>query len=115
MGRRRYWGFFFFSLFSFWFNLRGEDGFARYEVDKARLLPSIHVIDKRAAHPPTSSHPIPLFYLLPSTIPPDHPQTGRKCIEQEGRLPLAAQAIKNKAINSIREIVRRFNMPESTL
>jgi predicted RNA polymerase sigma factor len=42
-------------------------------------------------------------------------QSSRNSIEQEGRILLAIQAIQNHEISSIREVARRFNIPESTL
>ena len=48
-------------------------------------------------------------------MPPIRTKTSRNSIEQEGRLLLAIQAIKKQEINSIREAVRHFNVPKSTL
>jgi hypothetical protein len=48
-------------------------------------------------------------------MPPKRAQSGRNSVEQEGRLLLAIQAIKNKEITSIREVARRFNVPRTTL
>lgn len=48
-------------------------------------------------------------------MPPKRAQSSRNSIEQEGRLELAIQAIKNEEITSIREVARRFNVPRTTL
>ncbi|KAJ5273575.1 hypothetical protein N7478_008700 [Penicillium angulare] len=48
-------------------------------------------------------------------MPPIRLQTSRNSIEQEGRILLAIQAIKNQEINAVREAARRFNISEPTL
>ena len=48
-------------------------------------------------------------------MPPIRPQTSRNPEEQEGRLLLAIQAIKNQEISATREAARRYNVPRSTL
>ena len=48
-------------------------------------------------------------------MPPIRTKNSRNSIEQEGRLLLAIQAIKKQEIHSIREAVRCFNVPKSTL
>jgi hypothetical protein len=48
-------------------------------------------------------------------MPPKRTESSRKSIEQEGRLLLAIQAIKNEEISSLRDAARRFNVPRSTL
>ena len=48
-------------------------------------------------------------------MPPIQPQSSRNSIEQEGRVLLAAQAIKKQEISTIREAARHFNVPKSTL
>ena len=48
-------------------------------------------------------------------MPPDRSQTGQKSIEQEGRILLAIKAIQKKAITSVVEASRRFNVPCTTL
>jgi len=48
-------------------------------------------------------------------MPPIRTQSSRNSIEQEGRILLAIQAFKNQEISSIREVARRFNVPNSTL
>jgi hypothetical protein len=48
-------------------------------------------------------------------MPPKHSQNPRNSIEQEGRVLLAIQAIKNQEISSIREAARIFAVPRSTL
>ena len=48
-------------------------------------------------------------------MPPIRSQKSRNSIEQEGRILLAIQAIKNQEINVIREAARRFNVSEPTL
>ena len=48
-------------------------------------------------------------------MPPKRPQSSRNSIEQEGRLLLAIQAIKNQEISSVRQAARVYNVPESTL
>ena len=48
-------------------------------------------------------------------MPPIRSQTSRNSIEQEGRILLAIQAIKNQEFSSIREAVRVFNVTRSTL
>ena len=47
-------------------------------------------------------------------MPPIRTKKSQKSIEQEGRILLAIQAIKNQEISSIREAARRFTIPEST-
>jgi hypothetical protein len=46
---------------------------------------------------------------------PIRSQSSRNSVEQEGRILLAIQAIKNQEISSIRETARQFNVPRSTL
>jgi hypothetical protein len=48
-------------------------------------------------------------------MPPIRSQSSRNREEQEGRISLAIQALKNQEITSIREAARRFNIPNSTL
>ena len=48
-------------------------------------------------------------------MPPIRSQSSRNSIEKEGRILLAIQAIQNKGISAIREVARRFEVPESTL
>jgi hypothetical protein len=48
-------------------------------------------------------------------MPPIRTQSSQKRTEQEGRILLAIQAIKNQEIRSIREAARQFNVPNSTL
>jgi hypothetical protein len=48
-------------------------------------------------------------------MPPIRTQSSRNLVEQEGRLLLAIQAIKNQEITSIREAARHFQVPRSTL
>jgi len=48
-------------------------------------------------------------------MPPIRSQTSRNSIEQEGRILLAIQAIKNQEFSSIREAARVFNVTRSTL
>jgi hypothetical protein len=48
-------------------------------------------------------------------MPPKRPRSSQKSVEQEGRILLAIQAIKNDEITSIREAARRFDVPYSTL
>jgi DDE superfamily endonuclease/Tc5 transposase DNA-binding domain/helix-turn-helix, Psq domain len=48
-------------------------------------------------------------------MPPIHNQNRQKLTEQEGRILLAIQAIKNKEIANVREAARLFNIPRTTL
>ena len=48
-------------------------------------------------------------------MPPIRSRSSQKSTEQEGRILLAIQALKNKEIPSIREAARRFNVPDTTL
>ena len=48
-------------------------------------------------------------------MPPVRSQSSRNSIEQEGRIILAIQAIKNQEISSIREAAHHFQVPRSTL
>lgn len=48
-------------------------------------------------------------------MPPIRSRSSQNSIEQEGRILLAIQAIKNKEISSIREAARRFKVPETSL
>jgi hypothetical protein len=48
-------------------------------------------------------------------MPTNRPQSSRNSIEREGRILLAIKAIKNQEISAIREVARRFEIPESTL
>ena len=48
-------------------------------------------------------------------MPPIRSQSSQNSIEQEGRILLAIQAFKNQEISLIREVVRRFNVPKSSL
>ncbi|OQD64339.1 hypothetical protein PENANT_c382G01324, partial [Penicillium antarcticum] len=48
-------------------------------------------------------------------MPPIRSQSSRNREEQEGRILLAIQALKNQEIASTREAARRFNVPNSTL
>jgi hypothetical protein len=48
-------------------------------------------------------------------MPPIRTQSSRNSIEQEGRVLLAIQAIKNQEISSVREAARCFNVPRTTL
>ena len=47
-------------------------------------------------------------------MPPIRSRSSKNSTEQEGRILLAIQAFKNQEISSIREVARRFNVPEST-
>jgi DNA invertase Pin-like site-specific DNA recombinase len=48
-------------------------------------------------------------------MPPIRTQSSQKREEQEGRILLAIQAIKNQEIASIQEVATRFNVPRTTL
>ena len=48
-------------------------------------------------------------------MPPIRSQRSKNSTEQEGRILLAIQAIRNQEINSIREASRRFEVPFSSL
>lgn len=48
-------------------------------------------------------------------MPPQHSDKKRKLIEQEGRLSLAIQAIKNGKYPSAAAAARSFEIPVSTL
>jgi len=48
-------------------------------------------------------------------MPPIRSEKARKSIEQESRIQLAIQAIKNQEISSIREVARRFNVSRTSL
>ena len=48
-------------------------------------------------------------------MPPLRSQSSSNLTEQEGRILLAIQAFKKKEVSSIREVARRFNVPESSL
>jgi len=48
-------------------------------------------------------------------MPPKRTESSRNSAHQEGRILLAIQAIKNEEISSLRDAVRRFNVPFSTL
>lgn len=48
-------------------------------------------------------------------MPPKRSQTARNSIEQEGRILLAIEAIKNKEIQSVHEAAYRFQVPRTTL
>jgi predicted HTH domain antitoxin len=48
-------------------------------------------------------------------MPPIRTQSSRNLTEQEGRILLAIQAIKNKEISSIALAARTFEVPRSTL
>ena len=48
-------------------------------------------------------------------MPPNRTQSSRKSTEQEGRVLLAIQALKNEEISTIREAARRFDVPDRTL
>ncbi|CDM38083.1 Probable transposable element [Penicillium roqueforti FM164] len=48
-------------------------------------------------------------------MPPIRSRSSKHSVEQEGRILLAIQAFKNQEISSIREVARRFDVPETTL
>jgi hypothetical protein len=48
-------------------------------------------------------------------MPPIRSQSSRNRTEQEGRILLAIQAIKNKEISAVREAARLFDVPETSL
>ena len=48
-------------------------------------------------------------------MPPKRSRSSRNSIEQEGRLLLAIQAIKNQEISSVRQAARVYIVPESSL
>jgi hypothetical protein len=48
-------------------------------------------------------------------MPPKRTQKAQKSIEQEGRILLAIQALKNDEFTSIRQAARIFSVPNSTL
>ena len=48
-------------------------------------------------------------------MPPIRTQNTQNRVEQEGRILLAINAIKNQEISSICEAARRFNIPRATL
>ena len=48
-------------------------------------------------------------------MPPIRPRSSHNSIEQEGRILLAIQAIKNQEISSIRKAAHHFQVPRSTL
>ena len=48
-------------------------------------------------------------------MPPVRSQSSRNSVEQEGRILLAIQAIRNQEITAVRKAARSFNVPEATL
>jgi hypothetical protein len=48
-------------------------------------------------------------------MPPIRTQSSRNRTEQEGRILLAIQAIKNQEIRAVREAARIFEVPETSL
>ena len=48
-------------------------------------------------------------------MPPIRSRSSKDSTEQEGRILLAIQAIKNQEINTIRQAARCFNVPFSSL
>ncbi|CAI7635210.1 unnamed protein product [Penicillium pancosmium] len=48
------------------------------------------------------------FYLLSTTMSPNRVRSRQDAIQQEGRILLAIQAIKNKEIGSIRQAAEQF-------
>ncbi|KAJ9298765.1 transcriptional regulator family: Helix-turn-helix [Paecilomyces variotii] len=48
-------------------------------------------------------------------MPPKQPKSSKNCVEQEGRLLLAIQALKENQIPSVRKAASVFNVPRSTL
>ena len=48
-------------------------------------------------------------------MPPIRSRSSRNSIEQEGRILLAIQAIKNQELSSVALAARTFNIPRSTL
>ncbi|CDM38463.1 Probable transposable element [Penicillium roqueforti FM164] len=48
-------------------------------------------------------------------MPPIRSQSSTKSVEQEGRILLAIQALKNQEFTSISLAARTFNVPRSTL
>jgi hypothetical protein len=48
-------------------------------------------------------------------MPPIRSQTSQKRVEQEGRLLVAIQAIKNQEFSSLRKAAEVFDVPRSTL
>ena len=48
-------------------------------------------------------------------MPPNRSQNARKSTEQEGRVLLALEAIRNKQIPSVAAAATEFNIPRSTL
>lgn len=50
-----------------------------------------------------------------TTMPPKARQTSRNLVEQEGRIQLAIQSLKNNEIQSIRRAAEAFRVPYLTL
>jgi hypothetical protein len=55
------------------------------------------------------------FYVLSTTMSPNRVKLRQDAIQQEGRILLAIQAIKNKEISSIRQAAERFQVDRSML
>ena len=55
------------------------------------------------------------FLFQPPIMPPNRPRSSRNSIEQEGRILLTIQAIKNQEISAIHEAARQFDVPHTTL
>ena len=55
------------------------------------------------------------YYLYPSTMPPNRSRSSKESTEQEGRVLLAIQAIKNQQSLSKKEAARQFDIPYTTL
>lgn len=69
-----------------------------------------HLINFFTSEPATLSQ-----FNHPPTMPPIRTQSSRNSAEQEDRILLAIQALKNQEISSTREAARRFNVPCTTL
>lgn len=88
---------------------------------RSSIADTTNVFYPRVGHPCESAtrlhNRVACSNLLFATIamPPIRHEKRQKSIEQEGRMELTIQAIKNEKVISIREAAQLFDVPRSTL
>ena len=81
----------------------------RYPVDRINVIPDY------PGHPIQNRVLLPTYQLQPPTMPPIRSESWLKSANQEGKITLALDDIKNGRIQSIRATAKLYETPRATL
>ena len=105
------------SVFSDEFNMSTDETVQEYNSDETgnTMCLIANLIHKQVGHPTWNMSNNQTFLLQPLIMPLIHSQCSQNLIEQEHRITLAIQTVKNQEISSIHEAAHHFQVPCSIL